>query len=48
MSAWAAVILGVRRAEQQRAGVGVYMCVCVDGGEAKGPLLVDSLTDDMH
>lgn len=49
MSAWAVEILGVRRAEHQRAGVGVYMCVCVwMGGEAKGPPLVDSLTDDMH
>lgn len=29
---------------------GVYVCVCVCGwgGEAKGPPLVDSLTDDMH
>lgn len=52
MSAWATEILGVRRSEHQRAGVGVYMYVCVCafgwGGEAKGPPLVDSLTDDMH
>jgi len=51
VSAWATEILGVRRSEHQSAGVGVYMCVCMCvwmGGEAKGPPLVDSLTDDMH
>lgn len=49
MSAWATEILGVRRSEHQSAGVGVYMYVRLDGGgEAKGPPLVDSLTDDMH
>lgn len=44
MSAWATEILGVRRSEHQRAGVGVYMyvCVCVrlDRGERQRvPLL---------
>lgn len=53
MSAWATEILGVRRSEHQRAGVGVYVCVSVcarldRGVEAKSPPLVDSLTDDMH
>lgn len=40
MSAWAIEILGVRRSEHQRAGVGVYMYVCVcarlNGGRGKG------------
>lgn len=49
MSAWATEILpGSEKGRASECGCwGVRVCARMNGG-AKGPPLVDSLTDDMH